>query len=42
MFDRRELLIGATAGIAQLGQRVVPRITLPGCRWRVAGAAASG
>jgi CubicO group peptidase (beta-lactamase class C family) len=29
MFDRRELLIGATAGIAQLGQRVVPRITLP-------------
>ncbi len=30
MFDRRELLIGvATAGIAQLGQRVLPRITLP-------------
>ena len=30
MFDRRALLIGAaTAGIAQLGQRVVPRITLP-------------
>jgi CubicO group peptidase (beta-lactamase class C family) len=29
MFDRRELLVGAAAGIAQLGQRVVPRITLP-------------
>ncbi len=29
MFDRRELLIGGTAGIAQLGQRVLPRITLP-------------
>lgn len=29
MFDRRELLMGATAGIAQLGQHVLPRITLP-------------
>ena len=29
MLGRRELLIGATAGIAQLGQRVLPRITLP-------------
>jgi D-alanyl-D-alanine carboxypeptidase len=29
MLDRRALLFGATAGIAQLGQRVLPRITLP-------------
>ena len=27
MLDRRELMIGAGAGIAQLGQRVVPRVT---------------
>jgi D-alanyl-D-alanine carboxypeptidase len=29
MIGRRDLLLGATAGIAQLGQRVLPRITLP-------------
>ena len=29
MIDRRDLLLAGGAGIAQLGQRVLPRITLP-------------